>query len=37
VNGGPTDVAAKKACDGLGGTDGVDGPDHMLMVPVQGL
>jgi hypothetical protein len=37
VNGGPIGGAAKKACDGLDGTDGLDEPDHMLMVPVQGL
>jgi hypothetical protein len=37
VNDGPTNGAAKKVCGGLDGTDGLDGPDHMLMVPVQGL
>jgi hypothetical protein len=37
VNGGPTSSAAKKACGGLDGTDGLDRPYHMLMVPVQGL
>jgi hypothetical protein len=37
VNGGPTGGAAKKVCNGLDGTDGVDGPSHMLMVPVLGL
>jgi hypothetical protein len=37
VNGGPTSGAAKRACGGLDGTDGLDGPGHMLMVPVQGL
>jgi hypothetical protein len=31
VNVGPTCSVAKKACHGL------DGPDHMFMVPVQGL
>jgi hypothetical protein len=34
VNSGPTGDAAKKACSGLDGTDGLDGPSHMLMVPV---
>jgi hypothetical protein len=37
VNGGPTDGTVKKVCGDLDGTDGLDGPDHMLMVPVQGL
>jgi hypothetical protein len=34
VNSGPTGDAAKKACSGLDGTDGLDGPSHMLMVSV---
>jgi hypothetical protein len=37
VNGGPTYGVAKKACGGLDRNDGLDGPDHMLMVPIQGL
>jgi hypothetical protein len=37
VNGSPTYGAAKKACGDLDGTDGLDGPDHILMVPIQGL
>jgi hypothetical protein len=37
MNGGPTCGAVKKVCGGLYGTDGLDGPDHMLMVPVQEL
>jgi hypothetical protein len=36
MNGGPTDGVAK-VCDGLDRTDGLDGPGHMLIVPVQGL
>jgi hypothetical protein len=37
VKGGPTCGATKKACGGMDGTDGLDGPDHIWMVLVQGL
>jgi hypothetical protein len=37
VNGGSNSGAAKKACNCQDGADGLDEPDHMLMVPVQGL
>jgi hypothetical protein len=37
VKGDPACGAAKKAWGGLDGTDDLDGPDYMLMAPVQGL